>query len=68
MHFHAAKLSVKQSPVIAQVGTNNLMKTTLPHDVIGMLRGMLTAKEKVSHTQFTHMYVIYMQLLKTLYA
>ncbi len=37
MQIHAAKLPIQPSPVIAQVGTKNLMKTTLPHIVLGML-------------------------------
>ena len=61
MHFHAAKLSVKQSPVIAQLGTNNLMKTSLIHTVLGV-----TAKNNTSHIQYTHVHLIYRQLHKTL--
>ncbi len=61
MHIHAAKLPVQQSPVIAKASTNNLMKTTLIHIVLGM-----TAKNNMSHTQYTHVHVIYRQLLKTL--
>lgn len=61
MHIYAAKLPVQQSPVIAKVGTNNLMIIPLIHIVHGM-----NAKNSVSQTLYTHVHVTYRQPLETL--
>lgn len=52
MHIHVAKLSPQQSPVIAKIGMNNSMRTTLTHVIVDML----TAKTELC--TYTHVHVI----------